>query len=251
MLGTLEEHQKKDWKSYVGPLVHAYNCTTNDSTGYAPYYLMFGRHPRLPIDVYLGLEPEGDLPNTYGEYAQDLRDRLDCAYTIASKAAAKKSSYNKKRYDSRARGAVLEHGDRVLVKNVSIRGKHKIADRWERDVYVVVCKTNPDLPVYTVRPESGVGRERTLHHNLLLPCFSLPCPSENQRAEPKETVDYTRSTSKAEESQDHTLPESGNLTFARGSLARQIRVLDPYTRARLYTNARMFYSTMPFPGISP
>jgi transposase InsO family protein len=46
MLGTLEPEQKKNWKAYVGPLVHAYNCTQHDSTGFSPYYLMFGRNPR-------------------------------------------------------------------------------------------------------------------------------------------------------------------------------------------------------------
>ena len=51
MLGTLTTDQKTDWKTYVGPLVHAYNVTKHDSTGYAPYYIMFGRHPRLPIDL--------------------------------------------------------------------------------------------------------------------------------------------------------------------------------------------------------
>ena len=34
MLGTLEDHQKEDWKSYVAPLVHSYNATRHDSTGF-------------------------------------------------------------------------------------------------------------------------------------------------------------------------------------------------------------------------
>lgn len=46
MLGTLEHHQKQDWKSYVAPLVHSYNATQHASTGYSPYFHMFGRHPR-------------------------------------------------------------------------------------------------------------------------------------------------------------------------------------------------------------
>ena len=54
MLGTLEDRQKEDWKSFVAPLVHAYNATKHDSTGFSPYFLMFGRHPRLAVDAFLG-----------------------------------------------------------------------------------------------------------------------------------------------------------------------------------------------------
>ena len=55
MLGTLEPDKKAHWHKYVAPLVHAYNCTRHESTGYALYFLMFGRHPRLPVDVIFGV----------------------------------------------------------------------------------------------------------------------------------------------------------------------------------------------------
>lgn len=58
MLGTLKDSQKADWKSYVTPLVHSYNATKHESTGYSSYFLMFGRHPRLAADAYLGLISE-------------------------------------------------------------------------------------------------------------------------------------------------------------------------------------------------
>ena len=55
MLGTLSEHDKIDWKAHLSSMTHAYNCTQHPSTTYSPYFLMFGRQPRLPIDFEMGL----------------------------------------------------------------------------------------------------------------------------------------------------------------------------------------------------
>ncbi|MCG8075672.1 MAG: DDE-type integrase/transposase/recombinase, partial [Candidatus Thiodiazotropha taylori] len=64
MLGTLNDEQKQDWKSYVAPLVHAYNATRHESTGFAPHFLMFGRFPRLAVDAFLGIKPLGESAKT-------------------------------------------------------------------------------------------------------------------------------------------------------------------------------------------
>lgn len=49
MLYSLQSTQKVNWKAYVNPLVYAYNCTGQGSTGYTPYLLMFVR----PVDITL------------------------------------------------------------------------------------------------------------------------------------------------------------------------------------------------------
>lgn len=48
-------------------------------------------------------------------------------------------------------------------------GRHKIADKREQDIYNVISRPNPDIPVFVVRKEEGTGRTRTLHRNLLMP----------------------------------------------------------------------------------
>ena len=53
MLKNLESTDKKSWKNHIDKLVHAYNCKKNSSTGYAPYFLLFARKPRLPINLIL------------------------------------------------------------------------------------------------------------------------------------------------------------------------------------------------------
>ena len=189
MLGTLEEENKVKWRDYVQPLVHAYNCTKNDTTGFSPYQLMFGRQPSLPIDVAFGLNPAGQSRVTHTDYVKRLKENLKESYKIAIQNSEKIALKNKERYDMKVRETVLEEGDRVLVKNVGLRGKHKIADRWSRTVYKVVKRIN-DSPVYVVAPVSSDGPERTLHRDLLLPCgFLAPSiEAEVTQYKPKKTA---------------------------------------------------------------
>ena len=54
LLGTLEPKKKPEWSKHIDALVHAYNCTKHDASGFSPFYLMFGRKPRLALDVIFG-----------------------------------------------------------------------------------------------------------------------------------------------------------------------------------------------------
>lgn len=172
MLGTLHPSQKTRWSEHVSYLVHAYNCTKNESTGFSPYYLMFGREARLPIDLCFGISSDEASETTYLQYIQSLRRDLREAYRLASQAATKSNLANKQRYDSRVREQDLQVGDRVLIRNLGLTGKHKLADRWNADTYIVVDKL-PDLPVYRLRMENGKNVCKTIHRNHLLPVGQL------------------------------------------------------------------------------
>lgn len=71
MLKTLPEKQKTTWKDSLNKLVHAYNCTKREATGYAPFYLMFGRTPRLPAGLIFDLDKNSetvDYPTYVSEW---------------------------------------------------------------------------------------------------------------------------------------------------------------------------------------
>jgi len=199
MLGTLEPEKKNAWHKYVPTMVHAYNCTAHDSTGYTPYFVMFGRHPRLPVDMVFGLDRnEGSKNHT--AYVADLRQRLQEAYKKATEMASRAQDRQKKNYDRRTRGATLEPGDRVLVRILAFEGKHKLSNKWEEDVYVVASQPNPDVPVYILYRETDASkRPRTLHRNHLLPVGSVPAGTlrDQEDATPEAKQKRTRAATKS------------------------------------------------------
>lgn len=73
LLRSLETERQNRWPEYLPELVHAYNNTMHSVTGYAPSFLMFGRHLQLHVDVDLGVGPR----------VKDHRQRLSLAYSLA------------------------------------------------------------------------------------------------------------------------------------------------------------------------
>ena len=50
IISKLEEDRKACWSEHLPELLMAYNATRSAVTGYSPYYLLFGRRPRIPVD---------------------------------------------------------------------------------------------------------------------------------------------------------------------------------------------------------
>ncbi|KAL7837443.1 hypothetical protein SRHO_G00271540 [Serrasalmus rhombeus] len=174
LLGTLEHEQQSRWVEYLPSLVQAYNNSVHTITGYAPTYLMFGRHMRLPLDLALGVPRQGEEDGVQ-EWVKRHHERLTYAYCKVSANSAKAAAKNKRLYDRTARDSLpLLAGERVLVWDNRRRAKGKLGDRWESQPYVIIRQLSTGVPVYVVRPEGKLGPERTLHRNLLRPCLYLP-----------------------------------------------------------------------------
>ena len=89
MIGTLPTEAKFNWQEQLPTLVHAYNCSHSNATEFSPLYLMFGRHPMLPIDIQFGVRtPYIVVPTLHG-YIQKLQRKLDWAYKTANEVIKK------------------------------------------------------------------------------------------------------------------------------------------------------------------
>ena len=189
MLRTLPESYKSSWHEHLNKVTHAYNCTRNDSTGFSPFYLLFGRHPRLPIDIVFNMGHHSPV-NSYSDYVNKWKNAMEEAYAIASRCSRAAGERNKANYDLKAKSVDLQPNDRVLVRNLSERGgPGKLRSYWEKDVHRVIRRKDNMSPVYEVQRENGTGPVRVLHRNLLFQCNDLPVDTD---AAPQQTVPVRR-----------------------------------------------------------
>ena len=216
MLGTLSDEEKSDWKSHLGCMTHAYNCTKHVSTTYSPYYLMFGRHPRLPIDVEFGLHKPNCSDNcSKSRYIQKLRRRLNYAHKKASKYSSEQAQKYKTSYERSVKGPQLQVNDLVLVKIVAHKARHKIQDKWKSEEYIILDQPIPGTPVYRVRPVTGT-KVRTLHRNILLPLGIKYQPDiDSDESDSDDSVDVDTSNSKSTQPKkvDSQITQSKSVKF--------------------------------------
>lgn len=90
LLRTLSPGEKRRWPEHLSEVVFAYNSTPQSSTGYSPYYLLFGRDPRLPVDMLLGEQEQNDQ-GTVDDWLCMHQKRLGVAFNKAGERMQKKA----------------------------------------------------------------------------------------------------------------------------------------------------------------
>lgn len=206
MIRALPPDSKVDWPRRLQTLTFMYNCTAHETTGFAPFYLMFGRTPRLPVDILFRSVLSDPAVTCYDRYVVSLREDVKEAMVIARTRATQEKRRHSQLYNRRVKGSRIEVGDRVLVANKKERGKKKVADRWESTVYTVI-DVNHDTHTFKIR-DSVSGRERVVHRNLLLVANFLPLEDD---AGTSDHVSSTWDVNTAPEDDDGAASGEGDL----------------------------------------
>ncbi|KAL7842573.1 hypothetical protein SRHO_G00242620 [Serrasalmus rhombeus] len=127
MLRALPLKEKQKWPQQIQTLTFTYNATVHETTGYAPFYLMFGRIPRLPVDILFKQVLFDPNVSDYDCYVKSLISGLKDAMEIAQRHSSAEQQHQTCQYNKRVRGLHLNMGDRVLVANKSEREVARLA----------------------------------------------------------------------------------------------------------------------------
>ena len=168
ILSTFVADHPGDWDLFVDLAVYAYNTSRHESTGFSPYEIVFGRTPRMPIEVDLDVPLRN--PSSQSDYTKSVRNVVKEVTSLARtnlETARKKqaSSYDK----NRGTWTPFQPGSSVWMRRPK---KWKFGRKWVGP-YVVLSRSGVN---YKLR--SKMGKTLVSHHDQLKSC---PVPaSEGQ-----------------------------------------------------------------------
>ena len=134
---------QKDWDRHISMVLFAYRVSPNATTGESPFYLLYGREPRLPIDVSL-LLPSLNLSASVAEHRARVVQNLEEARRIISSNTQLAQQRMKAQYDKTSAPVHYDVGSKVWVFTPkSKKGLSKKLCHNYHGPYRIVAKLSP------------------------------------------------------------------------------------------------------------
>ena len=171
------------WEDYLPGAAFAYNISTNTTTGFTPFFLMFGRESSIPDDIKFDLK--GEEFASEESYGITASERMKAAYEMVIERQKAMSDNNRADRMEKAKSIKLNgrtktnQGDYVLrwdpQTTAPIREGPKPPGkwcyRWSGPHEVILEEQpkpgHPDGNIYTIL-DARTGKEDTLHVNRLI-----------------------------------------------------------------------------------
>ena len=165
MIGKLEQDKKAHWSEHLPEMLAAYNGTRSAVTGYSPYFLLFGRKSRMPVDYLFPTLHDSPHQAKMEVSVVAMQKRLKEAFTVARHLTSQEAARQRRYYDHKAGAVALQPGDVVMVHADGFVGKQKVKDRWENGGFIIESQLQ-DWPVYKVRCLTSDARQKPKYHIL-------------------------------------------------------------------------------------
>ena len=170
MLTSFIDENQANWCSLLPSLAFAYNTAVHSSTKTTPFELMYGRKPKVPLDLIFGqlnlnlhLDPES--------YASEVKNNLNKSFEIVIRNRDLAMDRNKVRHDRKVRAANFEVHDLVWVLDTAktVGKTSKLTRKW-KGPYRILAKINNST--FEVQPLKKRGKKLVINQCRLTKCFT-------------------------------------------------------------------------------
>ena len=214
MISKSIEGTAVEWDKQLPMLLFAYRSTVQDSTKESPFFLLYGRDPRLPTASDLALPRPAytvDLDDYKTELTTSLANARECARQQIQQSQKKQKLY----YDRKSKDpeSTYRVGDRVMVYMPSeVTGKNRKLARPYHGPYRIIAVTPTNAEVKLIERTSepsifvAIDRLRKCYPELPDRCWTGRKQSRKRRSK-RQTV-----TSPSDEPQRTTGPVTRSMT---------------------------------------
>ncbi|CAC5392160.1 unnamed protein product [Mytilus coruscus] len=96
MLSIFVNDNRNDWDDHLPFLLMAYRSTIQDSTGFSPFKMLFGRNMTCPLDLISGFSFKNKNSLCPAQYVEWIKHTLTVTYHFANENLLKAASRQKK-----------------------------------------------------------------------------------------------------------------------------------------------------------
>ncbi|CAF1052565.1 unnamed protein product [Brachionus calyciflorus] len=196
MLSCFSNENQNNWDQLIKKLAFAYNSSVHNATNYTPYELMFGRKPKLPIDLVIRspepivsvdelaenselsidqevlVEPPNPDQSLVDRYVCQIKEHLNEVFKHVEQTQDLKLNKAQWLYNRNIKPHTYVEGDLVLKNVVTVKTglSKKLSQKWEGP-YVIVKRINEQN--YQIKQANNhiKSRCRVVHHNRLKKFF--------------------------------------------------------------------------------
>ena len=159
ILSSFVSQHRDDWDNWVSLAIYSYNTSCHESTGFSPYEMVFGRDPRTPLEVDLGLTLK--IPSSQSDYVKSIRKALHSVTVSAQKHLEQCREKQKAQLSSSRTWTPFIPGMSVWLRRPRA---WKFGGKWNGPYEVLFNKG------VTYKLRSREGKEIVAHHDNLKPC---------------------------------------------------------------------------------
>jgi hypothetical protein len=189
MISMYITDDQTNWDEQLPFICFAYNTARQESTGFSPFFLLYGREPNLPVDILLGSHPNPVWPldAVSQPYANKLMDDLKKARAIVRARIEVAQLKQAERYDSVHKDAIFHKNDLVFIyKPIRKKGRsEKLLHRW-MGPYIVTRQTTPVN--YEVKLQVGKQKSDIAHVGSMKPYTQMNLSTEEIIPEANESA---------------------------------------------------------------
>ncbi|UYV68139.1 hypothetical protein LAZ67_5003162, partial [Cordylochernes scorpioides] len=161
MISMYVNTDQKNWDEILPFVTHAYNTTIQETTGYSPFFLLFGRKPMSLLDD--DNMPIDNNMNDYDEYIENCLDKIARTRQVVINNTEKTQERMKRNYDKKHNERIYEPGHLVAVWTpVRKIGKcEKLLKKYFGPYRILKKLSNVN---YLIEPKNNPGQDPLIVH---------------------------------------------------------------------------------------